>query len=95
VRQLRILSLEECVRKMTGLPAWRLGLGDRGTLAPGQAADLVLFDPRSVRDTATYDHPRSHPEGIPYVLVNGTVVKDDGHPTGALPGRSLRPRRGA
>jgi len=95
VRQLGVLSLEECVRKMTSLPAWRLGLTDRGTLAPGQAADVVLFDPRAVRDTATYEHPRSHPEGIPYVLVNGTVVKDDGHPTGALCGLALRHRRGA
>jgi N-acyl-D-amino-acid deacylase len=75
---------------MTSLPAWRLGLEDRGTLEVGKAADLVLFDPRTVRDTATYDHPRSHPEGIPYVLVNGTIVKDDGRQTAALPGRALR-----
>jgi len=90
VRQLGILTLEEAVRKMTSLPARRLGLRDRGVLRPGMAADLVVFDPDTVRDTATYEQPRRHPEGIPWVIVNGQIVKDDGEPTGALPGRALR-----
>ncbi|NUQ61146.1 MAG: D-aminoacylase [Pirellulales bacterium] len=90
VRELRILTLEECVRKMTSLPASRLGLTDRGILRTGMSADLVIFDPDTVQDTATYENPRSHPEGIPYVLVNGQLVKDRGRPTGALPGRALR-----
>jgi N-acyl-D-amino-acid deacylase len=89
VRDLGILSLPECVRKMTSLPARRLGLEDRGVLEPGKMADLVIFDPDHVQDTATYEDPKSHPEGIPYVIVNGQVVKDDGRQTDALPGRVL------
>ena len=53
-------------------------------------ADLVVFDPDTVQDAATYDHPRSYPEGIPYVIVNGQLVKDNGEPTGARPGRALK-----
>ncbi|MGQ9576807.1 MAG: N-acyl-D-amino-acid deacylase family protein [Thermoguttaceae bacterium] len=93
VRQLRVLSLPECVRRMTGLAAQRLGLEDRGLLAVGKKADLVVFDPDTVRETATPENPRSHPEGIPYVIVNGVVVKDAGIQTDALPGRALRSRR--
>jgi len=90
VRELGVLSLPECVRKMTSLPARRLGLADRGTLRPGMMADLVVFDPDRVQDTATYENPKSHPEGIPYVIVNGQVVKDNDELTGSLPGRALR-----
>ncbi len=90
VRQLGVLSLEVCVRKMTALPAQRLGLNDRGRLAEGMAADVVIFDPETVQDTATYDNPKSYPLGIPYVIVNGQVVKDADQPTGALAGRALR-----
>jgi N-acyl-D-amino-acid deacylase len=90
VRDLGVLSLPECVRKMTSLPAKRLGLPDRGILQPGRVADLVLFDPDRVRDTATYENPKSYPEGIPYVIVSGRIVKDDGEPTDALPGGALR-----
>jgi N-acyl-D-amino-acid deacylase len=90
VRELGILRLEECVRKLTALPAARLGLNDRGTLRPGSFADLVIFDPAAVQDTATYENPRSYPLGIPYVIVNGQIVKDNGQQTGALPGRALR-----
>jgi N-acyl-D-amino-acid deacylase len=90
VRELGILTLEQAVRKMTSLPAQRLGLGDRGLVRPGMAADIVCFDPDGVRDTATYEDPRRAPEGIPYVLVNGRVVVDDGDHTGELPGRALR-----
>jgi N-acyl-D-amino-acid deacylase len=90
VRELGLVRLEEMVRKMTSLPAQRLGLPDRGLLRPGAAADVVLFDPETVADTATYERPRSYPRGIPYVLVNGVVVKELDRHTGALPGRALR-----
>ncbi len=90
VREFGVISLEECVRKMTSLPARRLGLDDRGTVQAGMAADLVVFDPDTVCDTATYEEPKSFPEGISYVIVNGQVFKDAGRHTGVLPGRVLR-----
>jgi N-acyl-D-amino-acid deacylase len=90
VREERLLGLEEAVHRMTGAPAARLGLRDRGVLADGLAADLVLFNPVTVRAPATYDEPRQFPEGIPYVIVNGTLVIDRGEHTGATPGRALR-----
>ena len=94
VRDLGLLALEECIRKMTSLAARRLGLSDRGAVQPGMAADLVIFDPDTVADTATYEHPKSFPTGMPYVIVNGELVKDDDQPTGRLPGRALRKRPG-
>ena len=90
VRDEQLLSLEEAVRKMTGAPAARLGLGDRGLLRDGYAADLVIFDPQRVRSNATYDAPRQFPDGIEHVAVNGTLVVDGGVHTAALPGRALR-----
>jgi len=90
VRDEQLLTLEEAVRKMTGAPAARLGLGDRGLLRDGYAADLVIFDPQRVRANATYDAPRQFPDGIEHVAVNGTLVVDAGVHTGALPGRALR-----
>jgi N-acyl-D-amino-acid deacylase len=90
VRELGLLTLEECVAKMTGRAARRLGLTDRGVLAAGAAADLVLFDPATVADTATFDEPRRTPRGIPYVLVNGEFVIDAGVRTEAVPGRAVR-----
>jgi N-acyl-D-amino-acid deacylase len=75
---------------MTGAAAARLGLRDRGLLRDGYAADVVVFDPATVRSTATYDRPRSYPEGIEHVIVNGVPVVDGGRHTGATPGRSLR-----
>jgi len=90
VRELGILTWEQAVRKMTSLPAQRLGFPDRGLIRPGMAADVACVDPERVRDTATYEEPRQLPEGIPYVIVNGTVVVDDGRRTDALPGRALR-----
>jgi N-acyl-D-amino-acid deacylase len=90
VRELGILTWEQAIRKMTSLPAQRLGFADRGLVRPGMAGDVVCFDPEEVRDTATYDEPRRLPEGIPYVAVAGCLVVDDGHHTGNLPGRSLR-----
>lgn len=90
VRDQRLMGLEEAVRKITSAPAARLGIPDRGLLRDGMRADITLFDPATVASTATYDAPRSYPVGIPYVVVNGTVVVDDGIHTGALPGRALR-----
>jgi N-acyl-D-amino-acid deacylase len=90
VREDHWLGLEEAVRKMTGAPAARLGLSDRGRLAEGYLADVTIFDPATVRSNATYDEPRRFPTGIEYVIVNGVVVVDDGTHTGALPGRVVR-----
>ncbi len=90
VRDLRILPLAEAIRKITSAPAARLGLTDRGVIRDGMRADLCLFDPLTVRATATYDDPRQFPVGIPYVIVNGQIVVDRGEHTGALPGRALR-----
>jgi N-acyl-D-amino-acid deacylase len=90
VREEALLSLEEAVRRMTGAPAARLGLADRGLLRDGYAADLVVLDPDRVRATATYEDPRRFPEGIEHVAVNGTLVVDGGRHTGATPGRALR-----
>ena len=90
VRDEALLSLEEAIRKMTSAPAARLGLRDRGVIRDGAIADLVVFDPTTVRSTATYDEPRSYPVGIDEVIVAGTAVVADGAHTGATPGRALR-----
>jgi N-acyl-D-amino-acid deacylase len=90
VREDHWLGLEEAVRKMTSAPAARLGLKDRGLLKDGYLADVVVFDPATVRSNATYDEPRRFPTGIEHVLVNGTPVIEDGEHTGALPGRVVR-----
>ncbi len=91
VREQALLPLEEAVAKMTGLPARRLGLRDRGVLAVGAKADIVALDPARVQDLATYEEPHQYPTGIAYVLVNGRVVIEGGEHTGALPGRVLSP----
>jgi len=90
VREQRVLTLEQAVHKMTGLPARRLGLRDRGVLRVGAVADLVVFDPRRVADRATYADPHRYPVGVEHVLVNGRLVIRDGEHTGSLPGRLLR-----
>jgi N-acyl-D-amino-acid deacylase len=90
VRDRRVLSLEQAVHKMTGLSAARLGLQDRGRLVEGAYADLVVFDPATVRDRATFEDPHQYPEGIEYVFVNGVAVVDGGRFTDARPGRGLR-----
>lgn len=90
VRDERVLPLAEAVRKMTSLPASRMRLANRGRVAPGYFADLVVFDPRTVRDTATTKDPRAKPIGIRYVLVNGVTVLQNDEMTGALPGMALR-----
>ena len=90
VRQRELLGLEDAVRKMTSAPAARLGLTDRGLLRDGYLADVVIFDPATIRSNATYDEPRRYPDGIGQVIVNGTVVVAGGTHTGALPGRVVR-----
>ncbi|MBI4593337.1 MAG: D-aminoacylase [Candidatus Rokubacteria bacterium] len=89
-REQRVLSLAQAVHKMTGLPARRLGLRDRGVIRAGAKADLVIFDPKRVADQATYEDPHQYPVGIEHVLVNGHFVIKDGEHTGSLPGRLLR-----
>jgi N-acyl-D-aspartate/D-glutamate deacylase len=93
VREEHVLSIESAIRKMSSLPANRLGLHDRSRIAPGLPADLVIFNPETVRDTATFEKPLSFPEGIPHVIVNGVAVIDAGRFTNANPGRVLRYRR--
>ena len=90
VRELGILRLEDAIRRMTSAPSARFGLGDRGLLRAGYAADIVIFDPETVVDNATFDSPRQFPTGIDYVIVNGTPVIDDGAHTHARVGRALR-----
>jgi N-acyl-D-amino-acid deacylase len=90
VRDENLLTLAEAVHKMTGLPAQRVGLHDRGLLRSGFYADLTIFDPRTVMDRATFEMPNQYPEGIKYVIVNGQISVDDGQRTAALAGRVLR-----
>jgi N-acyl-D-aspartate/D-glutamate deacylase len=90
VRQDRVISLEEAIRKMTSLPANRLSLFDRGRIAPGMAADLVVFDPARIQDTASFAKPLSFPEGITHVLVNGRFAVENGRSTEAMAGQVLR-----
>jgi len=92
VRDEKVLTLEEAVRKMTSLPAQILGLPDRGQLQKGFYADVVIFDPKTIAETATYEKPKSYPLGVPYVLVNGVVVIDQGQHTNARPGMILLSR---
>jgi N-acyl-D-amino-acid deacylase len=90
VRELGVLELADCIHHLTGRPAKRLRLADRGLVREGYHADLVLFDPAGVRDAATFDNPRQQAEGIPWVLVGGVPVIEAGHRTDALPGRAIR-----
>jgi N-acyl-D-amino-acid deacylase len=92
VRDERVLTLEDAVRKMTGLSAANVGLTDRGTIRPGMAADLVLFDPGTVAERATVAEPHAVSAGIHTVWVNGDIVYANGRATGAFPGRGLRRR---
>ncbi len=90
VRELGILELADCIHHLTGRPARRLRLRDRGLIREGYAADLVLFDPLTVRDAASFENPRQQAEGIPWVFVNGVPVIADGRRTDELPGRAIR-----
>ncbi len=93
-RDLGVLTLEQAVHKMTGMPAARLRLADRGRVAEGAAADLVVFDPATVADRGTFEAPHQWPQGIRWVVVNGVIALEPAGPTGARGGRALRrPRR--
>jgi N-acyl-D-aspartate/D-glutamate deacylase len=89
VREEGVLTLEDAVRKMTSLPAQILRLPDRGQVRVGFVADLALFDPATVRHTNSFEKPKSYAQGVPYVIVDGTVVIDGGEHTGARPGRPI------
>lgn len=90
VRERRLFDLVTAIKKMTSMPADQVGLRDRGRIARGQAADLVVFDPAQVQDHATFERPHQYATGFVHVLVNGVPVVEAGQPTGARPGRVLR-----
>ncbi|NJN96043.1 MAG: D-aminoacylase [Anaerolineales bacterium] len=90
VRDMGLLTWEEGIRKMTSATARRIGCMDRGLIRPGFMADLVVFDPDTLRDTATYENPISYPEGVHFVAVNGILVVENSQTTGATPGRAFR-----
>jgi N-acyl-D-amino-acid deacylase len=90
VRELKLIPLEEAVRKMTSLPASQFRFADRGLIKEGYAADLVIFDPGTVSDRATFEQPHQFPVGIPDVIVNGKAVIEQGRDTGARPGQIVR-----
>src|SRR5690606_15520740 len=85
-----VLPLEQAIRSSSGLPAEILGMKDRGYLKEGLAADIVIFDPRTFIDTATFEQPHHYATGIRYVFVNGVPAVHEGVPTGALAGKALR-----
>jgi len=89
VREEKLLTLEDAIRKMTSLPASRVGFRDRGILRPGMMADVVIFDPNTIRDMATYEDPNHYSMGIHYVFVNGQPVVAEGKITSLRPGRVL------
>jgi dihydroorotase/N-acyl-D-amino-acid deacylase len=90
VREEKKLTLEDAIRKFSALPAQRMRLTDRGVLKAGMWADVVIFDPATIRDLATFENPNQLSRGMEYVLVNGAPVIDQGKMTGALPGKVLR-----
>ncbi len=90
VRVQHVLTLEQAVHKMTGLPAARLGIADRGCVKAGCMADVTIFDPVTVADVGTFTDPHHYPVGIPYVIVNGAVTVDGGAMTTARAGRVIR-----
>ncbi len=90
---MKILSLEEAVRKMTSFPAQKLGMRDRGMIRESMVADLVVFDPETISEKCTYADPHQYPVGIPYVIVSGEIVVDDSKHTGAMPGKILKSTR--
>ena len=95
VRDLKVLRLEDAIRKMSSLPANTFRLQGRGELREGNWADIVIFDPEKVQDKAEYNDPHHYPVGIPYVFVNGVAVIKDGEHTHAKPGMALRHKSGA
>lgn len=95
VREEGLMPIEAAIRKMTGLPAWRMGLKDRGEIRPGAFADITVFDPDTIIDRSTYENPRQHPEGIEHVFVNGVHAVRNARETGNLAGRAVRREIGA
>ncbi len=89
VRELKVITLEDAVRKMSAFPAQRIGLADRGVLREGMKADIAIFDPETVRDRATFEQPHQYAEGVTQVIVNGQVAFEDGKMTAARPGQVL------
>jgi N-acyl-D-amino-acid deacylase len=89
VRERKLLTLPEAIKKVTSKPAAKLGLPNRGSLKQGNFADIVIFDPKTIADKATFIEPHQYPAGIDYVLVNGTTVIDHGKHTEKLPGKVL------
>ena len=94
VRQEKLLSLEEAIRKMTSANAAKIGIYDRGLLRPGMMADVTVFDAARVIDNATFEQPHQYATGIEYVMVNGGIVLDRGRHTGARPGVILKRQHG-
>ncbi|MGH8135307.1 MAG: N-acyl-D-amino-acid deacylase family protein, partial [Steroidobacteraceae bacterium] len=92
VRELKALTLEDAVHRLSGLPAHNLALADRGQLKKGYFADIVVFDPKTIQDHATFDRPHQYATGVSEVLVNGKLALQGGEPTGARPGRAVRGR---
>lgn len=90
VREEKVISLEEAIRRLTTLPANNLKIKKRGSLVPGYFADVVVFDPATIQDHATYDNPQQYATGMQHVFVNGEQVLKDGEHTGAKPGRVVR-----
>jgi N-acyl-D-amino-acid deacylase len=90
VREFKVLRLEDAVRKMSSLPAATFRFKDRGLLREGNWADIVIFDPEKIQDTATFEDPHHYPVGIQEVFVNGVAVVKEGEHTGAMPGQALR-----
>ncbi len=90
VREEKLISLQEAIRRMTSLPAEKFKLQGRGRLDPGSFADVVVFDPQEIQDHATYDNPHRYASGVVHVYVNGVQVLEDGEHTGATPGRVVR-----
>lgn len=90
VRERKICSLEEMIKKMTSMPANKLGIKDRGIIAENNYADIVIFDYETIQDRATFTDPHQYPSGIPYVIVNGKIVIENGEQTGELPGSVIR-----
>ena len=91
VREEGVISLEEAVRRMSSLPAQKFGLKDRGLLREGFAADIVIFDEKTVKDLSTYEKPHAYSQGFQYVMVNGQLVVDEGKHLGTRNGKMLVP----
>ena len=90
VRQKHVLTLEDAIRKMSSFPAQRMGIEDRGVLRPGLKADIVVFNPATIIDRATFEKPHQYAEGVSAVIVNGQIALSGGQMTGARAGRALR-----